>query len=274
MTRIEVSPGFSLNVDVAGAGPPLVLLHGFTGSARAWGDFGELLARSFTTIAVDIVGHGASDAPAALDHYQMPRAVADIVNAVRLAGYRRAHWLGYSMGGRTALHVAAAYPDAVARLVLIGASPGIDDPHERATRIASDEALANRIQREGIEPFVDYWEHIPLFATQRRLPTEVRARIRDGRLACSPQGLANSLRGMGAGAQDPLHARLRDLTMPALVIAGSDDAKYVDVGRKLAQAMHCAQFLSIPGVGHAAHIEAPGACADAVVPFLQEENQP
>ncbi|GAB4332805.1 MAG: 2-succinyl-6-hydroxy-2,4-cyclohexadiene-1-carboxy late synthase [Dehalococcoidia bacterium] len=274
MTRYEVAPGCHLNVDVAGSGPPLVLLHGFTGSARSWGEFGEALARAFTTIAVDIVGHGASDSPAALDHYRMPRAVAGIVRAVELAGYPRAHWLGYSMGGRTALHVAAAFPRAVDRLVLIGASPGIQDPAERAARVASDEALAARIERDGIECFVDYWEDIPLFATQRRLPAEVRARIRAGRLASNPTGLANSLRGMGAGAQEPIHAQLGTMTMPALVLAGSEDAKYVEVGQSIATAMPRARFARIRGAGHAAHIEAPGTCAAAVISFLQEKEQP
>src|SRR5690349_21293868 len=113
VTRYEVAPGFSLAVEVAGAGPPIVLLHGFTGSARAWGPFRDILNRSATTITVDIVGHGKSDAPADLAHYRMPQAVADIVAAVKAAGSERAAWLGYSMGGRTALHVAAACPEVV-----------------------------------------------------------------------------------------------------------------------------------------------------------------
>lgn len=261
-------------MEVAGSGAPLVLLHGFTGSAQSWGEFGTILAQSFTTIAVDIVGHGRSDAPALLDHYRMPRAAADAVRAVALAGYPRAHWLGYSMGGRTALHVAAAFPEAVERLVLIGASPGIEDPDERAARVAADEALAERIEREGIEAFVDYWENIPLFATQRRLPPEVRARIRAGRLASAPTGLAMSLRGMGAGAQAPLHARLGTMTVPTLVLAGGDDTKYVEVGRSIAAAMPYARFECIPGAGHAAHLEAPGACAATVRSFLHEREVP
>lgn len=260
-----------MNVEVAGDGPPLVLLHGFTGSAGSWGPFGEALAARFTTVAVDIAGHGATDCPDAVLHYRMPQAVADIVRAVELAGFRRAHWLGYSMGGRTALHVAAAQPGAVSRLVLIGASPGIASREERAARAEADGALARRIEEDGVEAFVDYWESIPLFATQRGLPIDIRARIRAGRLACDPHGLANSLRGMGAGAQEPLHGKLSTMAMPALILAGSIDVKYVDIGREMAAAMPQARFEAIAGAGHAAHIEAPQACMGPVVSFLEED---
>ena len=125
MPRFEVAPGHSLNVEIAGSGPAIVLLHGFTGSAAGWGEFGETLRTNHTTVAVDIAGHGQSDSPAELDHYRMPQVVADIAAAVKLAGFERGAWLGYSMGGRTALHVAAAFPEMVERLALIGASAGI-----------------------------------------------------------------------------------------------------------------------------------------------------
>jgi len=119
---VWVAHGFSLNVEVSGSGPAIVLLHGFTGSASGWGVFGERLRERLTTVAVDIAGHGQSDKPLGTEHYRMPRVVADIVTAVRMAGFERCAWLGYSMGGRTALQVAAAFPGAVERLMLIGAS--------------------------------------------------------------------------------------------------------------------------------------------------------
>lgn len=266
--RIDLGEGFGLNIEVSGQGEPLVLLHGFTGSARSWGAFGAELARSFTLVAVDLVGHGTSDAPAELEHYAMAECVGDTVEAVRRAGFERAHWLGYSMGGRTALHVAAALPGAVRSLITIGASPGLECVEDRLARRSADAALAARIEREGMPAFVDYWESIPLFATQRALPPAVRERIRAGRLANRAVGLANSLRGMGTGAQEPLHERLATLTLPALIMAGELDAKYVEVGQAMTAAMPCARFVAIEGAGHAAHTERPAACADEVRRFL------
>lgn len=268
MPRYEVAPGFSLNVEVSGSGPAIVLLHGFTGSATGWGAFGERLRERLTTVAVDIVGHGQSDKPLEVEHYRMPQVVADIVEAVRMAGFERCAWLGYSMGGRTALQVAAAFPGAVERLVLIGASPGIADAEGRAARVADDERLAQRILDEGVPTFVDYWESIPLFASQQSLPGKTRDAIRAGRLSCDPNGLANSLRGMGTGAQVPLHERLSELAMPVLAMAGELDTRYTEVARELAVAVPRGRCSVVPNAGHAAHIENPEWCAGQATAFV------
>lgn len=265
MPRYEVAPGFFLNVEVAGSGPAIVLLHGFTGSAAGWGRFGELLRERLTTVAVDIAGHGQSDKPDGIAHYRMPQVAADLVTAVGMAGYERCAWLGYSMGGRTALHVAAAFPAAVERLLLIGASAGIADAESRAARVADDERLAQRIIDEGVPAFVDYWESIPLFASQERLPEETRAAIRRGRLACDPAGLANSLRGMGTGAQEPLHVRLGELQMPVLAMAGELDTRFAGIAHELAAAVPRGRSAIAPGAGHAAQIENPEWCAEQAI---------
>ncbi|MCA9844511.1 MAG: 2-succinyl-6-hydroxy-2,4-cyclohexadiene-1-carboxylate synthase [Dehalococcoidia bacterium] len=266
MTRIAVTPGFHLNVESSGAGEPLVLLHGFTGSARSWGPLIGTLAASRQVLAVDMVGHGCSYAPPDLQHYQMEQVTADIIAVLQSMGIRKADWLGYSMGGRTALSLAVAHPDAVGRLVLIGASPGLADPGERADRIAADDALADRIQSAGVPAFVDYWESIPLFASQARLPEAQRAAIRRGRLANSPLGLANSLRGMGTGVQPFVDAGR--VTMPVLALAGELDRKFVAIGQEMTSQMACARFELMVGAGHAAHLERPGACAEAIERFF------
>lgn len=268
MTRFEVREGFCLNVELGGDGPPVVLLHGFTGSAAGWGRFGELLAGRHTVVAVDIVGHGRSDAPATVADYGMERAAADAVAAARRCGHARAAWLGYSMGGRTALQVAVAHPEAVEQLVLIGGAPGIADAGERAARVKADEELAERIERDGITAFVEYWENIPLFASQKRMAPERQAAVRAGRLANDPRGLANSLRGMGAGAQRPLHADLASIGMPVLAIAGELDAKYVGVGRAIADAIPGARTAMIADAGHAPQVERPEETAAVALAFL------
>ncbi len=172
------------------------------------------------------------------------------------------------MGGRVALQLAAAAPERVAALVLEGASPGIDDAAERVARVTSDRALAEDIERDGIEAFVDRWERVPIFATQARLPDDVRARQRRQRVTNRTLGLANSLRGMGAGAQTSLWPQLDELTMPALLIAGEDDAKYSEMARAMASRMPVASVRILPGAGHAVHLERPDAFSDHVKEFL------
>ncbi len=272
MTRFQVAPGFSLNVEVRGQGPALVLLHGFTGAASGWGEFGRLLVHDFTTVALDIVGHGDSDAPAGIDHYRMEQAAHDLAAAAALAGFPRATWLGYSMGGRTALHVAAAHPEAVERLVVIGGSPGLATDAERQARIAADEELADRIEREGVPAFVDDWENLPLFASQRRMPREVQDDVRAGRLRCNPMGLANSLRGMGTGAQPPLFDRLASFSFPTLLLAGAEDAKFSAIAREMAADIPDAETHIIPDAGHAAQLEQPEQCAALVRAFIHHHS--
>ena len=270
MTRVPLDGGFFLNVERMGSGPPLVLLHGFTGSATSWGPLAEMLAARYTLLAVDIVGHGASSKPEEVDRYAIERAARDAVTAMLAFGFRRSAWLGYSMGGRLALYIAAALPEAVERLVLIGASPGLAEPAEREARRAADEALADRIEAEGVPAFVDYWEALPLFESQQRLPTGMRLAIRRGRLANDAQGLANSLRGMGTGAQPALHDQLGDITAPSLLLAGSLDAKFSAIAGEMAAAMPNARAVRVPGAGHAAHIEKAAYCVRTITAFLEE----
>lgn len=269
MPRFEVHPGFSLHVDISGGGPPVVLLHGFTGAADGWGEFRDLLDEQFTTYAIDIIGHGRSDKPYGVERYRMATAVEDLVSVSELAGARHAAWVGYSMGGRTALHVAVAQAGKIRCLALVGGSPGLATEAERDARVTSDEALADRIERGGVEAFVDHWESIPLFETQRRLAPDVRSRIRAGRLANEARGLANSLRGMGTGAQPPLFDALGDLAIPSLFLAGEEDPKFAAIGQDMAAAAANASFATVPGAGHAAQLENPSAVAAKVIPFLR-----
>jgi 2-succinyl-6-hydroxy-2,4-cyclohexadiene-1-carboxylate synthase len=266
MTLVRVN-GIHLNVEERARGEPLLMLHGFTGAASTWSDVASDWD-GWRRIAVDLIGHGASDAPADEHRYTMDSCVADLVALLDALDVPRAMVLGYSMGGRVALKLAAAAPERVAALVLESASPGIDEPAARAARVASDRALAADIERDGIEAFVDRWERVPIFATQDRLPEDVRARLRRQRLANRPLGLANGLRGMGAGAQWSLWHRLHDLTMPALLVAGEDDAKYSDMARAMASRMPAATVRIVPGAGHAVHLEHPGAFSDHVKEFL------
>ena len=141
LRRIDVG-GLELAVADCGAGPPVVLLHGFTGSGDAMSEVVEQLRVDFRVLVVDLVGHGASDRPKELEPYRMTAVVEQLRCLLERLGLDSACWLGYSMGGRAALAFAVAYPEQVDRLLLIGASAGIDDPAARAERIRADEALA------------------------------------------------------------------------------------------------------------------------------------
>lgn len=264
--------GISLHVEQAGSGPPLLLLHGFTGSAATWRPLAERLAPLRRTLAVDLIGHGESDAPADPARYTAEQCVADLLALLDALGVGRFDLLGYSLGGRIALQLAAAAPARVGRLVLESSTAGIADPAERHARAAADDALADAIERDGLAAFVDRWERLPLWASQAALPADIRARLRAQRLRNRPHGLANSLRGMGAGRPAPLWDQLPALGMPALLLAGALDEKYCALARAMASAMPRAQLAIVPGAGHAIHLERPDVFTDQVIAFLEQEQ--
>lgn len=269
--RISVN-GITLHAALAGAGPPLLLLHGFTGSAATWRPLAERLAPLRRTIAVDLIGHGLSDAPADPARYSMEHCLADLLALLDALGLARAAVLGYSLGGRVALQLAAAAPERVSALVLESASPGLASATERAARAAADDALATAIERDGLAAFVAGWEQLPLWASQAALPAELRARLRAQRLANRRHGLANSLRGMGTGRQASLWDRLPALATPTLLLAGALDEKYTAIAQAMAAALPCAQLAIIAHAGHAIHLERFDVFTQQVITFLATED--
>lgn len=256
----------------AGCGPPLVLLHGFTGSSRNWALHLPHLASCFRTIAIDLLGHGRTTAPANPERYGMARSAADLEALLARIVAEPVTLLGYSMGGRLALYCALAYPERVRMLILESASPGLVDLEARRERVARDTALAQRIEAEGIEAFVRYWENIPLFARQQHLPIHVREELRQQRLHNRPHGLSNSLRGMGTGEQPSLWKQVHQIPMPVHLIVGMLDEKFVDINRRMAAQIPKAELVVVPEAGHTVHLEQPqrfraivlGLCRDGV----------
>ena len=271
MSRIAVN-GVRLNVDVRGEGPALLLLHGFTGSGATWAPHLDGW-RGFTTVAVDLLGHGESDCPTDPRRYTMARCIEDLSALLDELGIGRTAVLGYAMGGRVALRLVLHAPERLSALVLESASPGIEDSAEREERVRSDGALANSIGRDGIEAFADRWQALPLFATQARVPETVRDELRRQRLSNDPVGLANSLRGMGSGAQEPVLDRLSDVSIPTLLLAGAEDAKYCALARRMAAALPCSRLEIVSGAGHTVHLEQPEVFASAVGEFLTTSLQ-
>jgi 2-succinyl-6-hydroxy-2,4-cyclohexadiene-1-carboxylate synthase len=253
-----------LHVEVAGDGPPLVLLHGFTGSTATWRPYRERLAGRFRLVAIDLPGHGRSPLPIA----GLVAVAEDLVAVVDRLGIARAHWLGYSLGGRAALHVVVAHPARVERLVLEGASPGIADSAERNARRAADEELATSVGRERLPAFVDRWMAQPLFASQARLGPERLAYERAHRLRGSPASFAAALRCLGTGAQAPLWAALAAVAAPTLLVVGAEDTRYRAIAEEMAARMPRGAIAVVPRSGHAAHLENPDAFWAAVCAFL------
>ena len=261
-----------LNAEKAGKGPPVVALHGFTGSIATWKPFVRAIQDEYTIITADVLGHGASDAPDDRSLYSMEKMVQSLEKVLDRLCIERVHWLGYSLGARIALSAAIALPHRTSSLILESGSPGLRTQEERDARVHDDEALADWLEEAGIEQFVDYWQSIPLWASQARLSDAAREMLRAQRLNNNPMGLANSLRGVGTGAQPALHHRLVELQAPALFMAGEDDAKYVDVAHEMHQAVTHSRMEIVREAGHAVHLEQPDRFNQAVLGFLKADE--
>lgn len=248
-----------LHAERDGAGPPIVFVHGFTQTRRCWGPVAEDLAADHVVIRVDAPAHGRSAA-----------APAGLHDGARLIGEHGgdATYLGYSMGGRYLLHLALAEPALVRGLVLLGATAGIEDPDERAARARADEATAARIAELGLSEFLRTWIAQPMFAG---IPPE-RQQLAE-RMENTAQGLTRSLLLAGTGVQEPSWDELHRLDMPVLVVAGEQDAKFSELGRRLQSSIGSnARFATVPGAGHAAHLEQPDAFLDVLRPWLAEHG--
>ncbi len=209
----------------------------------------------YRALAPDLRGHGAA---AGVRPVSFEACVADVL---ALAPGRFV-LCGYSMGGRLAQHVALAAPERVERLVLAATTAGIEDAAGRAARRDDDERLAAFADTATIEAFADRWAAQPLFAGT---PAEAARVWREDMLRNDPAGLAAVLRGIGTGAMEPpLWDRLPELTMPAAVLAGARDAKFVALGERLAAALPRGELVVVEGAGHGLPREAPEAIAAAL----------
>jgi 2-succinyl-6-hydroxy-2,4-cyclohexadiene-1-carboxylate synthase len=242
----------------------VVFLHGFTGSTKTWHRVVEQLPKDVRYIAVDLIGHGKSAAPQNVAPYSMEAQISQLEELFKVLNIECFTLLGYSMGGRVALSYAARYASRIEQLILESASPGLAEKEERLMRKQSDELLADRILTNGVASFVNKWENIPLFASQKTLSEELQQQIRQERLEQRAIGLANSLRGMGTGVMPALWDELKTLQMPVTLITGEFDEKFIGLNKRMQTSISKASHITISQVGHAIHVENPTKFATIV----------
>jgi 2-succinyl-6-hydroxy-2,4-cyclohexadiene-1-carboxylate synthase len=233
----------------------VVLLHGFSGTRRAWDGVVGLIDRErYRPLALDLPGHGEAV------EGERPITFAGCVAHVLAGSPERFALCGYSLGGRLALHVALAAPERVRRLILVSTSAGLEDPAARLDRRAADRRLAHELESIPFEQFIERWRTQPLFAED---PPDVAELARADMRRNRPHALAAALRGIGTGEMEPLWERLAALNMPATVLAGERDRKYMALGRRMADLLGDGELVAVSG-GHVLPLENPRAVADAI----------
>ena len=242
-TRVAAKAWFTLASDME----IVTCLHGFSQHGDSWEELAALLA-DYRWLTPDL---GATS---------LDEAVAEVLGLWDRGGVDRTHLVGYSQGGRVALHLARSHPERLLTLTTIGAHAGLEG-EARARRLEEDRALAERIERQGVEWFADYWAARPIFKGLARRGPAFLARLDAGRRKNDAALLAATLRGLGAGAMPPFWERLGAVQAPTLVLAGAEDPPYIAFAKRLAAIIPRSRAVVVPEAGHAVHLEQPEATA-------------
>ena len=154
MPMIQADDGVRLYAESTGSGTPMLFIHEFAGDHRSWEPQVQYFSAGLECITYSARGYPPSDVPADPSAYSQQRAVDDAICVLDALGVPRAHVVGLSMGGFTALHLAMQYPDwllsAVAAGAGYGAQPGRQDQFRReceATAAAFESEGAARVAR-------------------------------------------------------------------------------------------------------------------------------
>ncbi len=223
-------------------------IHGFTGSPRVWDGIGD----DNHCLSLTLLGHGRDRWASAATSWD--QEVETLAASLPDRGVRL---VGYSLGARIALAIALRYPARVSRLLLIGGSPGLRDAQQRADRRRDDAQWSALLRTRGIGAFVDAWQAMPLWDSQRSQLASVLEGQRQQRLAHDPEQLALALDSLGTGAMPDLWPELDRLTMPVHLLTGSLDAKYAAIAAAMADRIANATLHAMDGCGHNPVLERP-----------------
>jgi pimeloyl-ACP methyl ester carboxylesterase len=221
-----------IHYQIEGQGPPLILLHGFCGSIQDFYELGYVAALkdSYQLILVDSRGHGVSDKPHDSQVYRMELRVGDIAAVLDAIGIKKAHYMGYSMGGWIGFGIMKYAPDRFYSLIIGGAQP-----YERA-RVEPHPWL--EIFEQGIDAAAEFYVNM----AGPRLSSERKERMLRNDPDAAMAILTNVER---VGVVDILP----DVTLPCMLFAGEDSPEFVNA-KKCAQILPNAVFIPLPGLDH------------------------
>ncbi len=247
--------------------PVVLLLHGFGASLQAWDDWAPALEKNLRVLRIDIPGFGLSG-PAVNQDYSDAADVARVIAVMDQLGVQQVIVTGHSMGGRIAWNLAAAHPERVSQLVLLSPD-GFPDPNAKSDKTYEVPALLGLLPYSLPKWALRMGGVAPAFADDSQLTPQMMQRYHDMMLA---PGVRTALleRMRQTRNSDPV-ARLQSITVPTLLIWGEKDA-FIPVGnaQDYLKAMPQARLVTLPGVGHVLHEEAPQASVQVVLDFLSE----
>jgi pimeloyl-ACP methyl ester carboxylesterase len=260
--------GVTIAYDDQGAGLPIVFLHAFPLNRSMWSEQVAALSRGFRAIAIDLRGHGESDAP--FWRYSLEQYALDVKEVLAGLGIRKAIFVGLSMGGYLEFTLYRLYPDLMLGVVLADTRAEADKPEQIQWRYD----LAQQTAAMG--PAAVIAEMLPkLLApkTYERNPDLV-ARVKSMQAAAPVPGIIGDL--MAIAERPDSTDLLPSMAVPALVIVGQEDVLTTPAdAERIANGIHGARLIVIPNAGHLSNLEQPERFTSAIEAFatgLQKTN--
>jgi len=246
--------GVKLYYEVHGAGPALLLTHGFSATSGMWRGQIDAFSKSYKLIIWDMRGHGRTDYPEDQGAYSEAATVADMAAILDAAGARTAIIGGLSLGGYMSLAFNLAHPERTRALLIIDTGPGYrsDEPREAWNRNALQ--TAGKFETEGLG-------RLASASVEMRTSTHRNAK-----------GLARAARGMLTQKDARVISSLPDIKVPSLVVVGANDTPFLNASGYMAAKIPGARQVVIPDAGHAANIDQPEAFNAAVLGFLADSG--
>lgn len=270
MAFANTDDGVRLFYDEVGAGTPMVFVHEFGGNWQSWEPQLRHFGRRHRCITFAARGYPPSDVPADVDRYSQARAVLDIVAVMDAAGVDRAHVVGLSMGGFAALHLGLDHPARARSLVVAGAGYGAEKQYESYFRDVSLEVAA-QFEKQGSARFAEtYALGASRVQFQNKDPRGWRE-FADLLARHSAVGAANTMRGVQARRPSlyDLEARLREMSVPTLVMAGDEDDHCLQPGLFLKRVVPACGLAILPRSGHTLNLEEPAHFNQLVDDFVR-----
>jgi len=269
MPRIVTDDGVTLHAEETGEGEPLLFIHEFAGDHRSWEPQVRFFSAAYRCVTYAARGYPPSQVPADPGAYSQARAVADAIAVLDGLGIARAHLVGLSMGGFTALHLALYYPDRVRSAVVAGAGYGAEPERAPAFR-AESEAIAAAFETEGAAQVAGRYAVGPARVQFQDKNPRGWAEFAAALAGHSSLGAALTMRGVQAARPSlyALQAELATVRTPVLLLVGDEDEGCHQTALMLKRTIPASGLVMLPRTGHTANLEEPGAFNQAVDSFL------
>jgi pimeloyl-ACP methyl ester carboxylesterase len=257
--------GVRVYYEEAGAGPPLLLSHGFACSGRLWHAQLKGLSDSCRLIAWDARGHDRSDSPGDPAQYSRAASVADMEAILDACGIDRAVLVGHSMGSLISVNFALQHPDRTTGLILVGGGAGVNSstPQSRKRWNAMVERIAGEIETYGLHPPAPKAGEFSA-GSILNAPEAQLARHR------SADGLAKAARGTFTFEDNSALEALPTIDARALVVAGEHEELFMESAERLAEALPNGRLEIVAGAAHSPNLERPDEFNRLVRRFLAD----